>query len=299
MTETVAKWDDTVGRGRTNLRPVAGIHVRLEEFRAAVRAAGEHWTGGAPGELVDALARAAGDDPELVELVRSGGALLADFLDGLRQQAAPRDLAADLIAGRPVPPEVFDRLAARYLVVVVRSPDADGRPALHEAVLTTRHDGDLVLLVPAEDADRVTGRLTQSLGGQGLLATATRPREDIADGFREATDVLRLVTAGRRPSGAYALSDVLVEYAVTSHKEVTDSLVAVIEPLRAHALLWDALTALIDADFSRNRAAKNLFIHRSTLDYRLQRIAHITGCDPTSGRGMQVLTAAYVADAVR
>ncbi len=97
----------------------------------------------------------------------------------------------------------------------------------------------------------------------------------------------------------YSISDVLVEYAVIRHEEVTENLVAVIKPLRAHAVLWETLTALIDADYNRNKAAKNLFIHRSTLDYRLQRIASVTGCDPTSGRGVQLLTAALIADTVR
>ena len=112
-------------------------------------------------------------------------------------------------------------------------------------VLSTRHEGDLVLLVPDIDAtrtSRVTGHLTQWCDGSGWLAIANRSRSQLADGYREAGDVMRLVAAGRRPSGVYRISDVLVEYAVIRHEEVAGNLVAMIEPLRAHAVLWETLT---------------------------------------------------------
>jgi DNA-binding PucR family transcriptional regulator len=111
--------------------------------------------------------------------------------------------------------------------------------------------------------------------------------------------VLRLVVAGLRPSGAYTISDVLVEYAVTLNEKVRTDLAAVIRPLRAHKVLWETLTVFVDSDYSRNKAARSLFIHRSTLDYRLRRIGDVTGCDPTSGRGAQMLTAAMIAEALQ
>lgn len=315
MTETVVEWESSVDVRApfSGLRPVSDTSPDPIDFLARVRAVGEKWAGDGHGELVDVLLQAAGDNPELANLVRSSGSILEEFLAGFRRNAAgtaastPRDLAADLIAGRSVPQAVLDSLASRYLVVVARG-SATGRGKAVPAeiagpgVLSTRHDGDLVLLVPDIDDNRttrITGHLTHWLSGSGWLAVAKRGRGRLADGFREANDVMRLVAAGRRPSGMYSISDVLVEYAVIRHEEVTENLVAVIEPLRAHSVLWETLTALIDADYNRNKAAKNLFIHRSTLDYRLQRIASVTGCDPTSGRGVQLLTAALIADAVR
>ncbi|GAA3661258.1 PucR-like helix-turn-helix protein [Lentzea atacamensis] len=316
MTETVVEWEPSVDVRApfSGLRPVSDSSPEPADFLARVRAVGEKWDGDRHGELVDVLLQAAGDNPELANLVRSSGSILEQFLEGFRRNAGtgaggsvPRDLAAELIAGRSVPQAVLDSLAARYLVVVARSC-ANGRGKAVPAeiagpgVLTTRHEGDLVLLIPDIDAGRttrITGHLTQWLNGNGWLAVAKRGRAQLSDGFREAGDVLRLVAAGRRQSGMYSISDVLVEYAVIRHQGVADNLVAVIKPLRAHAVLWETLTALIDADYNRNKAAKNLFIHRSTLDYRLQRIASVTGCDPTSGRGVQLLTAALIADAVR
>jgi PucR C-terminal helix-turn-helix domain len=313
MAETVVEWDPSVDvrTSYSGLRPVRDTTPSAEDFLARVRAVGEKWADERPGDLVDTLLQATGDNPELAELVRSSGSILEQFVEGLRHGAAspsvPRDLAADLIADRLVPQAVLDSLASRYLIVLARG-SASGRGKAVPAdiagpgVLSTRRDGDLVLLIPDIDAGRtarVTGQLTQWLNGSGWLTIAKRGRSVLSDGFREACDVMRLIAAGRRPSGTYSISDVLVEYAVIRHEEVAANLIAVIKPLRAHAMLWETLTALIDADYNRNKAAKNLFIHRSTLDYRLQRIASVTGCDPTSGRGVQLLTAALIADAVR
>jgi hypothetical protein len=279
------------------------------DFLAKVREAGEKWAGDRQDDLVDVLLQAAGDDPGLAELVRGSGWIIEEFLEGFLRKTAirPRNLAADLIAGHEVPPSVLHGLAPRYLIVVASGSVARRAATLRAkiagpGVLSTRHDGDLVLLVPDVDDERTghtTERLGRCLNSNGWLAVAKRARSELADGFREAREVMRLVTAGRRPSGVYRISDVLVEYAVMRHEKIAKNLADMIRPLRAHAVLWETLTALIDADYNRNKAAGNLFIHRSTLDYRLQRIASITGCDPTSGRGVQLLTAALIADSLR
>jgi len=191
-----------------------------------------------------------------------------------------------------------------YLVILAQSPATERGAAVPAeiagpGVLSARHGNSLVLLVPDIDADRTTAHLTKWLDGSGWVAIAKRNRHHLADGFREASDVLRLVTAGRRPSGVYGISDVLVEYAMIHHEAVAGKLVAMIKPLRSHGVLRKTLAALIDADYNRNKAAKILFIHRSTLDYRLRRIASMTGCDPLSGRGALLLTVALIADTVR
>ncbi|WP_158839536.1 PucR family transcriptional regulator [Saccharothrix deserti] len=315
MIESTARWEspDEFAR-RRGLHPVNTDHLRIAEFRAKVRAAGEGWVGGGrPGELVELLSKAAAGDPELARLVRVGGQLVEDFLDGFRHREAvrqdtaatpPRDLVADLVDGRPIAPEVLDGLAPRYLITVVRGQDqgaAELREVAGPGALVANRDGVLVLLAPDlgdEHAELTVGQLSRWLAG-GWMTTARRARGEIPEGFAEATEVLRLVVAGRRPSGVYNMSDVLVEYAVTQHEEVAASLASVIKPLRSHPVLWETLTALVDADYNRNKAAKSLFIHRSTLDYRLQRVQQITGFDPTSGREAQVLIVAMIADATR
>ncbi|MDX2546540.1 PucR family transcriptional regulator [Streptomyces sp. WI04-05B] len=283
---------------------------RVADFRAKVRAAGREWTGNEPDELVELLTRAAAGDPKLAAIVRAGGRLLQDFLDGYQQRSttdASRDLAGDLADGRPLPADVFAGLAPRYLIAAVRLAEP-GREedalcsVSGQDTLLTHRDGNVVLFVPAGgpgSGERSVKRLTECLGGRSWLATAERDRAHLVDGFKEASCVLKLVMAGLRPSGAYTMSDVLVEYAVTLNEKVRTDLAAMIRPLRAHKVLWETLTAFVDSDYSRNKAARSMFIHRSTLDYRLRRIEDITGCDPTSGRGAQMLTAAMIAEALQ
>lgn len=298
-----------------SLSPVEALHStpeedRVADFRAKVRAAGQEWTGDEPDELVELLTRAAGGDPRLAAIVRTGGSLLQDFLDGYQKKTTAdvsRDLAGDLADGHPLPADVFERLTPRYLIAVARlaepGRDVDAlRAVAGDGTLLTHRHGNVVLFVPAAgpgSGERAVARLTQCLGGRGWLATAERDRARLVDGFNEASYVLRLVVAGLRPSGAYTISDVLVEYAVTLNEKVRTDLAAVIRPLRAHKVLLETLTAFVDCDYSRNKAARSLFIHRSTLDYRLRRIGDVTGCDPTSGRGAQMLTAAMIAEALQ
>ncbi|MFD5033846.1 PucR family transcriptional regulator [Streptomyces sp. NPDC058220] len=280
---------------------------RVADFRAKVQAAGQEWTGNEPDELVELLTKAAAGDPRLAAIARSGGRLLQDFLDGYQQKTTAdvsRDLAGDLADGHPLPADVLEGLTPRYLIAVVRLAEPGRevealRAVAGEDTLLTHRDGNVILFIPAGglgSGERSVTRLTQCLGGRGWLATAERDRARLVDGFNEASYVLRLVVAGLRPSGAYTISDVLVEYAFTLHEKVRTNLAAVIRPLRAHKVLWETLTAFVDSDYSRNKAARSLFIHRSTLDYRLRRIGEVTGCDPTSGRGAQMLTAALIAE---
>lgn len=281
----------------------------VAEFRAKVRAAGQEWTGDEPHELVELLTEAAAGDPRLAEIVRAGGGLLQDFLHGYQRKAAAdaaRDLAGDLADGHPLPAEVLEGLTPRYLIAVVRLEDPGQTEALRAAAgedtLLTQRDGNVILFIPAAgpgSCERSVARLTQGLGGRGWIATAERDRARLFDGVSEASYVLRLVVAGLRPSGAYTIADVLVEYAVTLNEKVRTDLAAVIRPLRAHKALWETLNAFIDCDYSRNKAARTLFIHRSTLDYRLRRIGDLTGFDPTTGRGAQTLTAAMIAEALQ
>lgn len=282
---------------------------QVADFRAKARAAGQERAGGRPGDLLELLTRVAAGDPGLTAVERAGVRLLQDFLDGYQGRTVadvPRDLAADLIDGDPLPPEVTAGLAARYLVAVLSLAKSGCDPnALLAAggpdTLMTYRDENVVLLVPvgvADSAEQVVTRLARCLGGGGWFATAERERAHLAEGFDEAFFVLRLVMAGRRPIGGYTISDVLVEYAVMSNEQVRSDLAAVIRPLRAHPALWKTLTTFIECDHSKHKTARRLFVHRSTLDHRLRRVAAITGCDPSTGRGAYLLTAALVAEAV-
>ncbi|MBA2807659.1 helix-turn-helix domain-containing protein [Streptomyces sp. KM273126] len=154
------------------------------------------------------------------------------------------------------------------------------------------------VLAPAGDrqqALRLARRMRAELGDAVWISVTWRPFQELAGGVREAEDVLRIVCAlGRRP-GVHQLDDVAVEFAVVSNPEVSRRLTALIEPVVSRPELLRTLEALIAADGNRARAAADLVIHRSTIDYRLGRIEALTGHSPVRVRGLQTLCTALAA----
>lgn len=219
--------------------------------------------------------------------------------DRLTPCPAPVDLAARLVSGAELPPGADARLSLAYTIVVLEwdgdtgggsVPELfDDPDVLHVPTLS----GAVVLLPDNGDGDPWTATdIAERLGGKAWAAVSNRSRLDVMSGHAEASEVLAIVRAARRPLGVYELEDVLVEYAVARSDAVSDRLVSIIRSLRTSPTLFDTLAVLISEEHNRNRAAAELFIHRSTLDYRLGRIEEITGYHPLSRRGAQVFSLA-------
>ncbi|GLZ29112.1 hypothetical protein Lesp02_13020 [Lentzea sp. NBRC 105346] len=213
--------------------------------------------------------------------------------------AATGDLATRLIDGAEVGVDDETLLASAYTVAALEwaeEPPAEPVPALfddEDALFAPTLAGGVVLL--PENPDRRTwtaGELARRLDGRAWCAVASGPRARISSSHTEAVDVLALVRASRRPPGVYELDDVLVEYAVARNDAVSDRLVSLIRSLKSSPTLFDTLAVLVRVDHNRNRAAAELFIHRSTLDYRLGRVEEITGFHPLSRRGSQLFSLA-------
>ncbi|WP_329347780.1 helix-turn-helix domain-containing protein [Streptomyces sp. NBC_01261] len=112
---------------------------------------------------------------------------------------------------------------------------------------------------------------------------------------REAEDVLRLVRALKRPPGVHRREDAPVEYVVARCPEVSRHLAALIEPVATRPELLQTPQALIAAEGNRARAAAELMVHRSTIDYRLRRMGELTGHSPTRVSGLHILGTALLA----
>ncbi|GAB2486103.1 PucR family transcriptional regulator [Nocardiopsis aegyptia] len=119
-----------------------------------------------------------------------------------------------------------------------------------------------------------------SAGGEGPRA------------LHEAREVVRLARGLRFAPGVYRLCDVMMEYACARTPRVRAAMLARIAPVAADPVLRPTLEAVIDAGGNRSRAARELFIHRSTIDYRLGRVHERTGHDPADSRGLQYLRTA-------
>jgi sugar diacid utilization regulator len=307
----------------TGLSPQSGTRVRAAAESWAATGIPLDWMVREFGELTTRLADLLmGQQGVTVRQVRNvltaDNNLMREFLAGAnrwhsraraeRNVRGTGDLVADLIAGRELAAEDESQLANAYLVAVVDLQEYVSVPQFGRTVRKRGGRGTLigasaefVALIPDSDprhTHQVVQELEQQLNGQARVGAARCERAAIRDGYREAADILRLVGAAGRAPGVYWLEDCLVEYAVSRNDTVAESLLSVLTPLTDHPVLWETLEALTRADFNRNDAAKHMFVHRSTLDYRLRRIEQMTGYNPTTSRGAQVLSAAMTLHAV-
>lgn len=244
----------------------------------------------------------AADAPRLVErLRRNEVAAVRELLTGFRQAVRGEDgqlTAANLLWGGHVPPEpdyaVIALRCERPENLGTRIDDALRARGRLGAVHLLADDGGF-LLAPAydeKDAVELCEELRDDLAGATWLALAWRPNTEIEDAGVQASIVLDLVTNLAEPPGVYGVEDVAVEYALMRDTAALVALLALIAPVVHQQPLRTTVEALVATAGNRSKAASILNIHRSTLDYRLNRVGQLTGCVPTSARGLQTLAAA-------
>ncbi|MGX1762931.1 PucR family transcriptional regulator, partial [Streptomyces lydicus] len=107
--------------------------------------------------------------------------------------------------------------------------------------------------------------------------------------------IARLAYQLRRPSAVYRMADLALQYQLARPGPARTWLLTLLAPLHDQAHLLDALRALIDNDYNRQQAAAALVVHRNTLNYRLNRIATVTGYDPNRPDHAQLFAAALTA----
>ncbi|USX56260.1 CdaR family transcriptional regulator [Lentzea sp. HUAS12] len=247
------------------------------------------------------------------EVTTISARLLRELFDGVRdgrsRQVPSKPLAVKLLSGRI--DEISDPsvLAPAYAIAALRSPDA---ATMERVARTVRLDRDTqklsvlapngaYVLAPVSD-DRALRAFGQSLwdriGGDLWIGLSWKPLAEIASGQQQASDIVRLaVASGRRP-GLFGLEQVIVDFAVLNHPATASSLAKVVKGLADNSILHHTLKCFIAAEGNRGRAARQLVIHRSTLEYRLARIEEITGYQPTSTRGLLMLSSAMTAHAL-
>jgi hypothetical protein len=160
--------------------------------------------------------------------------------------------------------------------------------------------GGTVLLpagtLPAQGLHSLVAELASTAGVPVRAAAAEpAPPEDLPAAAAQARDVLRLSEQLGRPPGLSVLRDVLLEYQLTRPSDAVPALAALLEPLERNPDLLLTLEAYLAQDTDRRRAAAALHVHPNTLDYRLKRIVELTGLDPATTTGLQLLAAAVAA----
>jgi hypothetical protein len=251
-----------------------------------------------------AVERTAGAGPGaagvLKDVVRVGHAVTRGLAGGFHRYARSRagvplegeQLAAALLAGERVP-----GAAASYQVLAVRCGHGvpDRLPGLGGVALARGGAG--FVLVPEAGPGRgpeLAAKLRAAHPGAWVVAHWARTAE-VPAAATTAGDVVALAVGSGAPAGVHRLEDFAVEYAVLRHPSIEAEMRRLIEPVLAGPGLAETLSAFVKADGNRTRAAAELIVHRSTLDYRLRRIAQLTGYDPVKPAGLQVLAIAMTA----
>jgi hypothetical protein len=247
------------------------------------------------------------------------------------ERDARRSLASALLAGEPaesLAARAGVTIASAYLVVSLRmEPHADemergvggaiaarrkvrrtqraldewvGEPVLSlldptggSALIPTDADQSVVL---AERMPELAKALTAAAGTAVTAGAAiARGVADIARAAGQASDIVRLARSLGREPGSYQLRDVLLEYQLTRNSDAQADLAALLDPIDRNPDLPLTLEVYLEHDLDRRSTAAALHVHPNTLDYRLRRIVELTGLDPSTTRGLQLLGAAVAA----
>jgi DNA-binding PucR family transcriptional regulator len=90
-----------------------------------------------------------------------------------------------------------------------------------------------------------------------------------------------------------------LEYQLTRPGPGREYLGSLLDPLDDHPELLETLQRHISNNLNRQRTARLMHIHTNTIDYRLKRVAQLTGFDPTQPSGLWYLRSALVARSYR
>ncbi|MDG3010937.1 PucR family transcriptional regulator [Rhodococcus sp. D2-41] len=271
--------DVTVDSLRTRARLLLSLAERVSEVASAsyvATATTVESTAPAVVHVVDALL--AGRDA--TTLAARCGLVLADQHTVVAFTAARRP--ADLSAARGTVPGLERALVAEL-----------GAPLL--ARLSPRQ---CTLLLPGSPhIDEVRSHLDRVSGIADVDITATAvPAQtgDVAHAADQAHELLVLARHLGHAPDLYRLADLALEYQLTRPGPARDRLLELLGPLEAAPELLETLEVHIDNDLNRQRTARKLHLHPNTVDYRMKRVAQLTGCDPVRASGRWQLRSALV-----
>ncbi len=312
---------------RALARKRAASSFALRDVRTGFEVA--HTTG--LRECLSTIETGDGDEPiafiawGVRELPRVMGAVEGAYVaacSAAKSRTEARELLLDrLVTGkdaRETAASVGIELPSGYLVLLCRRRFHENDSALRRSALqgqlaavpgllwrTDPAVGGLLILLPVHMnvsvtravARDLTTAMVQALGQRLNIAEAHADKLDaVPAAVREAQQALTLVTAmpdaENRP---YSTDELLVELAVARQPALRERLTGLLAPLQQGTDLRRTLEALFDCGLDRQRTTAALHIHRRSLTYRIQRIRELTGLDPSTAHGIQLLRAALTA----
>ncbi|MBD0675236.1 hypothetical protein BU198_32195 [Streptomyces sp. CBMA156] len=135
----------------------------------------------------------------------------------------------------------------------------------------------------------------RAAGAPVLAGAASATPAEVPGAAALACEVLEVAQAFGRPPGLHRLDDILLEYQLTRPSQARSRLAALLEPLADTGELLTTLRTHLAGGLNRRHTASALHLHPNTVDYRLRRIAALTGLDPTRPADVPLITAAIAA----
>jgi sugar diacid utilization regulator len=138
-------------------------------------------------------------------------------------------------------------------------------------------------------------RTATAVGAAVTAAAAGAAPEGVPAAVAQTADIVELVRRTDRPPGLYRLADVLLDYQLSRPSEALAGLAELLQPLAGRPELLHTLETYLARDLDRRGTAAALHVHPNTVDYRIRRIALLTGLTPTTPADARRLSAALVA----
>ena len=288
--------------------PLERIHTQVwEHIKHAMQA---EVTGAATGAGLAALM-------DTVTTVLA--AVSAAYLGELRGRLSARQrLMSALLNGEDTTAlarECGLRIGDTYSVIAVAFPLTGGYPAslaytaeeidaelahrFGPGVLTRLSDEGGTVLAPVSDQDATLEHLLDALArtvrARLSAATASASPPGLPAAARCAHELLDLALLFGRYGTLCRFSDLAAEYQLARPGPARDQLAALLDPLDQSPHLTATLQLHLRGTSSRRAVARRLHIHTNTVEYRLKRVAALTGLDPLTPEGQWQLRCAMVA----
>lgn len=228
---------------------------------------------------------------------RLRGELLEDLLeasDQVRLQERAERLGVDVTMPHKVivfqPADVSLNLGE--LLGIVRAKAGRRFHNLREPILAVKRGGKVVLALTeacADGEDKLLEDIRSCVAARGgsLLIGVSRLSLDLAAAHREATACVRLAEQSLAVGGVVRSSELgplrfvlgSTDFAHAHEMVLAELGTLIAHDVRAHAPLLPTLRAYLDADGHQPTVAAKLYVHVSTLKYRLKKIRELVDAD--------------------
>ncbi|WP_324198091.1 helix-turn-helix domain-containing protein [Nocardia beijingensis] len=159
-------------------------------------------------------------------------------------------------------------------------------------------DGGTILIPAtrsgAPDLDAVVGELSHAARVPITATVVPAEPHQVAAAAVQAHELLDTVEQLGRGPGVHRFTELALQYQLTRPGIGRDVLGTQLAPLMDYPDLVETLRVHIGNELSRQRTARRLNVHPNTVDYRLRRIAELTGLDPSDARGLWYLHSALI-----